>query len=127
MGKAIYNNKTNTDLVNYRQHDSNNQTNLGCFQLDVNNTGFVPINNSYQAQLTPLQKYNVQMFKNSMYTASYMINQNSGDSNVKVELELRIYSSDGASDPLLYAFASDLRDSAIAGLYNRRYLISSIN
>jgi len=113
MGKAIYNNKTNTDLVNYRQHDSNNQTNLGCFQLDVNNTGFVPINNSYQAQLTPLQKYNVQMFKNSMYTASYMINQNSGDSNVKVELELRIYSNDGASDPLLYAFASDLRDSAI--------------
>lgn len=127
MGKAIYNNKTNTDLVNYRQHDSNNQTNLGCFQLDVNNTGFVPINNSYQAQLTPLQKYNVQMFKNSMYTASYMINQNSGDSNVKVEIELRIYSSDGASDPLLYAFASDLRDSAIAGLYNRRYLISPIN
>jgi hypothetical protein len=114
MGKAIYNNKSNNDIVNYRQHDSSNQTNLGCFQLDGANPDF---NGLSQSNLTTLQKYNAQTFKNIMYTASYIINQNSDSSNVNVMLELRLYSKDGSTNAKLIDFATSIRDYAIQGLY----------
>ena len=114
IGKVIYKNKDEGNLVNYRQSTSYNEKNVGVLIFDKDNSGVIKLlDNSYNNRFSVA---NSNTIKNLIYQSYYIINGNvSKASNVDVNVELRIYydstlSSSGTASNNLISFANMARD-----------------
>lgn len=113
IGKMIYINRDNTELINFQHSNVFNELNLGSVLLD---TKYEIKDNNYADALFAgtYGTRNDTIIKNMIYYAASKINAHATKgSNINVKVELRIYSDTGVANDKLSKAASALKNILI--------------
>jgi hypothetical protein len=122
IGKMIYKNGYDGNIVVQRQDNSGNELNLAAFTLGPNYpsnpNGTSQAVNTGAANQTPnpTSEFNSQAMNNMLYTAAYTINKNNSSGNgVVASIEIRTYSNSNTPNSNITQFAQTLQQQ-ISGM-----------
>lgn len=124
IGKLLYNNKDNAELINYRQSSSYNEKNIGVIIADPSAELKSASEDEIKSKSLKVSKFasnNNKVIENILWSCAYAINANNSEGKkVRAKIELRTYynTNEGilSADNPSYLLASSVAKQLISGI-----------